>query len=87
MLSQLLEASMTKHVKTTKKYCNNAVSAHKPLTQQNGSVAASPTPVKKTYRRSAVSRTVRVPNELVPRLNALIAEFRKRQQQDDPDIW
>lgn len=77
---------MTKHVNAAKNRCNNAVSARKPLTQQSASVAAPAITVRKTYRRSSASRTVRVPNELVPRVNALIAEYRERLR-NDPDTW
>jgi hypothetical protein len=86
MLSQLLETSMNKHVKIAKNRCNNAVSARKPLTKQNVPVAAPAIPVRKTYQRSTVSRTVRVPNELVPRVNALIAAYRERLRHN-PDTW
>lgn len=77
---------MTKHVKADNSRCNNAVSAACVLTQQNAPVAAPAIPVRKTYRRSSASRTVRVPNELVPRVNALIAEYRERLRHD-PDTW
>lgn len=77
---------MTKHIKAAMNRCNNAVSAHKPLTQQNAPVAASAVPAIKTYRRSSASRTVRVPNELVPSVNALIADYRERLRHD-PDTW
>lgn len=77
---------MTKHVKSTNSQRHNAVSATHVLTQQNAPTAPRTTPVAKTYRRSAVSRTVRVPNELVPRVNALIAAYRE-QQRNDPDTW
>lgn len=77
---------MTKHIKAAMNRCNNAVSAHKPLTQQSAPVAAPAVPAIKTYRRSSASRTVRVPNELVPRVNALIADYRERLR-NDPDTW
>lgn len=77
---------MTKHIKAAMNRCNNAVSAHKPLTQQNVPVAAPAVPAIKTYRRSSASRTVRVPNELVFRVNALIADYRERLR-NDPDKW
>jgi hypothetical protein len=60
---------MTKHVKAAMNRCNNAVSAGKPLTQQNAPVAVPDVPARKTYRRSSASRNVRVPNELVPRVS------------------
>lgn len=77
---------MTKHVKAVRNRCNNAVSAAIPLTQRCTPIAAVLEPAKKTYRQSGVSRTVRVPNELVPRVNALIAAYRQRLH-DDPDTW
>jgi hypothetical protein len=77
---------MAKHVKSANSHRHNAVSATDALTQQSAPTAPRTTPVAKTYRRSAISRTVRVPNELVPRVNALIVAYRE-QQRDDPDTW
>jgi hypothetical protein len=77
---------MTKHVKSTNSHRHNAVSATHALTQQSASTLPCTTSIGKTYRRSAISRTVRVPNELVPRVNALIVAYRE-QQRDDPDTW
>jgi len=77
---------MKTHTKAVKNRCNNAVSAATPLTQRCTPTAAVSATVKKTYRQSGVSRTVRVPNELVPRVNALIAAYRERLH-DDPDTW
>ncbi len=72
--------------KSMKNRCNSAVSTAGSLTQRSHSVLSPQAPAKKKYRRSAVSRTVRVPNELVSRVNALIAAYRERLR-DDPDTW
>lgn len=77
---------MNLHTKTAKDRCNNAVSASRLLSQRSRPITAVSVPVRKTYRQSGVSRTVRVPNELVPRVNALIAAYRERLH-DDPDTW
>jgi hypothetical protein len=77
---------MSKHVKSMIHRSHSVVSATTPLTQQSAPTTPHPSPIRKTYRRSATSRTVRVPNELVPRVNALIAAYRE-QLRDNPDSW
>lgn len=77
---------MKSHTRATKDRCNNAVSAAIPPTQRSSPITAVSVPVRKTYRQSGVSRTVRVPNELVPRVSALIAAYRERLHHD-PDTW
>ena len=70
--------------------CISAVSAVSTLQQQT---AKKSTPkegdvrTKNTsYRKSLVSRTVRVPNELVGKVCALVAAYRT-QQRSNPDTW
>jgi hypothetical protein len=80
---------MTKQMKSERestKRRNSAVSTANSLTQRARSESPPQTPAGKTYRRSTVSRTVRVPNELIPRVNAMVAEYREYRH-NDPDTW
>lgn len=77
---------MNMHTKAVKVRCNNAVSAIVPLTQRSSPTTAVSVPTSKRHRPSGISRTVRVPNELVPHVNALVAAYRQRLH-DDPDKW
>lgn len=77
---------MKSHTRAVKFRRNNAVSAVIPLTQRSSPTATVSVPASKRHRPSGISRTVRVPNELVPHVNALIASYRQRLH-DDPDTW
>jgi hypothetical protein len=70
--------------------CYSAVSATTALQQQT---AKKPVPISgaiktKTsgYRKSNVSCTIRVPNELVGKVRALVTAYR-RELQSHPDMW
>ena len=73
-------------VLTTSFCCNSSVTT-RPIESQQSPQKPPPTGgAKKTYRTSLMSRTVRVPNELLPRVNKIIADHRK-QQLNDPDTF
>jgi hypothetical protein len=93
-LSQQKRASMTEHVKSANSRRHSAVSTKPPLTQQ---VALSsqhlsdmkkqmPATAVRSYRISQSSATMRVPNELRSKVQALVDSYRK-QQINDPDTW
>ena len=70
--------------------CISAVSAASTLQQQTATKSSPKEGGVKTkstsYRKSSVSRTVRVPNELVGKVRALVAAHRL-QQSSNPDTW
>ena len=66
--------------------CNSAVTTRPIESQQSPQKPPPAGGAKKTYRTSLMSRTVRIPNELLPRVNKLIAEYRAKQR-DDPDSY
>ena len=72
------------------KRCVNVVSATSTLQQQTATKSTPEEGGVKTkstsYRKSLVSRTVRVPNELVGKVRALVAAYRM-QQRSNPDTW
>jgi hypothetical protein len=89
-----MRTSMTKHVKSANSRSYSVVSAISPLTQQ---VALSsqhlsefkkqmPASAVRSYRISQSSATMRVPNELRSKVQALVDSYRK-QQINDPDTW
>jgi hypothetical protein len=72
------------------KRCISAVAATAAVQQQiTKKTAPSECAVKtKTsgYRKSMVSSTIRVPNELAGKVRELITSYRK-EQQNNPDTW
>ena len=70
--------------------CISAVSAASTLQQQTATKSTPKEGGVKTkstsYRKSSVSRTVRVPNELVGKVRAQVAAYRT-QQRSNPDMW
>ena len=66
--------------------CNSAVTKRPIESQEKPQKPAPTVGAQKTYQTSLMSRTVRVPNELLPRVNKLIAEYRAKQR-DDPDTY
>ena len=71
------------------KRCISAVSAPTALQQQIATKSSPERGVKTkstSYRKSLVSRTVRVPNELVGKVRAMVAAYRT-QQRSNPDTW
>ena len=66
--------------------CNSAVTT-RPIESQKSPQKPLPTGgAQKTYRASQISRTVRIPNELLSRVNKLIADYRT-QQRSHPDTY
>ena len=59
-----------------------AVTAAPPTKQQIDQNGCPTQDAKKSYRPSNVSRTLRVPHELVPKLQKLIAAYRTQQRND-----
>ena len=70
----------------TNSCCNSAVTAAPPTKQHIDQNGCPTQDAKKSYRPSTVSRTLRVPHELVPKLQKLIAAYRI-QQRSDPDTY
>jgi hypothetical protein len=66
--------------------CHSVGTAPVGLQQQNCHDHANVVPALKTWRKSNVSATVRCPNELLPKVRALIAAYRQ-QHQNHPDRW
>jgi hypothetical protein len=66
--------------------CTSAVTTSSISQQQNRQKHAVAAPAKTSYRKSSVSGTVRCPNELLPKVRALIEAYRQ-QHQNDPDRW
>ena len=70
--------------------CFSAVSAASTLQQQTATKLSPKEGGVKTkstsYRKCLVSRTVRVPNELVGKVRALVAAYRT-EQRSNPDTW
>ena len=73
-------------VLTTSFCCNSSVTTRPIESQETPQKPLPKGGAQKTYRTSLMSRTVRVPNELLPRVNKLIAEYRAKQC-DDPDTY
>jgi hypothetical protein len=71
---------------TITKRDNSAVSTGAHVSQQSSLKTLPNAGAKKSYRASSVSRTLRVPNELVEKIQALITAYRT-QQRNDPDSW
>ena len=71
---------------TTNSCCNSVVTILKIQSQKSPQKPAPTGGAQKTYRVSQISRTVRVPNELLSRVNKLIADYRT-QQRSDPDTY
>jgi hypothetical protein len=65
---------------------NSAVTANAMLSPQKAKNAAPAKPSSKTYRRSSVSTTIRVPNSILREVKALISSSRERKR-NDPDSW
>jgi predicted DNA binding CopG/RHH family protein len=65
---------------------NSAVTATAMLSQKNGKNTTPTKPSSKTYRRSSVSTTIRVPNSLLREVKALISASRQGKR-NDPDSW
>jgi predicted DNA binding CopG/RHH family protein len=65
---------------------NSAVTAAATLSQQKPQKSAPAKPAAKTYRRSSVSTTIRVPNSILREVKALISASRKGKR-NDPDSW
>ena len=66
--------------------CNSAVTTRPIESQESPQKPPATGAAQKNYRTSLMSRTVRVPNELLPRVSKLIAEYRAKQR-DDPDSY
>ena len=71
---------------STNSCCNSAVTIRQSESLEKLQKPLPKEGAQKTYRASLMSRTVRVPNELLPRVNKLIAEYRAKQR-DDPDTY
>jgi hypothetical protein len=72
------------------KRCISAVAATDAVQQQITKKSTSNQGAVKTkangYRKSMVSSTIRIPNELVGKVRELITSYRK-EQQNNPDTW
>ncbi len=86
---------MSKTIKANKNRCNSAVSAAQLPSQQLQLKAEPKTGVKKQvsvqavrrgYRTSSASATMRIPHELRAQVAAIVAAYRK-QHRNDPDRW
>ena len=73
-------------VLTTNSCCNSVVTILEIQSHESPQIPPPTGGAQKTYRTSLMSRTVRVPNELLPRVNKIIAEYRDKQR-DDPDTY
>ena len=73
-------------VLTTNSCCNSVVTILEIQSHESPQIPPPTGGAKKTYRTSLMSRTVRVPNELLPRVNKIITEYRAKQR-DDPDTY
>lgn len=76
--------------KKTIKRCISAVAATSAVQQQTAEnpdlIAGTLKTQTSSYRKSKVSCTIRVPNELVSKVTALVAAYRTVQQ-SHPDKW
>ena len=71
---------------TANSCCNSAVTTLHIQSQESQQKPLPRGGAQKTYRASQISRTVRVPNELLSRVNKLIADYRTLQS-SDPDTY